>query len=711
MPALPKSRVCFALRCRAAAACIFAGYVAILGAWSATCARAAEEATISSIAALRSLTPADAERALPVRISGVITRCTQAEVFLQEGNDAVFVSPDPGQTTYQPGDYVEFTGTTARGHFLPIVMASSSRLLRHVPLPEPAKANYRDLASGRLDCRWVEVTGTVRSVERHSSSTLSCRLAIDGTVLQLEMATSSQGMPSSLIGATVRLRGVAGGLKNHQRQIVQPIVWVTLSPETFAIEVPPPADLFALPTQLSSTLMSFPATSHPATVSKVAGQVIWSESRDHLFLRDDGGSLEVHLQAPSAFQPGDDVEVAGFAEIGTIKPVLVDAFARFVRHRDPPAPRQTTVRRMLLHDDEADLVQIEAVVQNVTTTDQAVTFTLAEDGLTFDLLYSTGHDIGQSPLPPRGARVSFVAICKVERMTADISQVATAASFSLRLRSLEDVHVLSAPSWWSKRRLALAFAGIGVVLALAGGWIWSLRRTVAQQTRVIVAQTRAEATLEERDRIARELHDSLEQRLAGTTILLDAAAQAMETQSNSARAHLDTARAMLRHSLDEAQRAVLDLRSGEFDGGDLIDGLEHSLQGLVANHPISLRFDRHGPRPQLDAVAENHLLRLAQEAVTNAVKHAQATEIRVALDVDPAKLTLRIQDNGRGMVVDREGARAQAGQFGLIGMRERADKLQAKFSIASSEGQGTTIEVILLHTPSNRRAPERVSST
>lgn len=663
---------------------------------------------ISSISQLRSLTPEEASHSLPVHIAGVITRSTHNEMYVQEGSEAVFVTPDHKAGVYQLGDYVEVFGTTSKGQFLPMVTEASSRLIGHRPLPEPVRASYRDLASGRLDCCWVEVAGIIRTVERGSSGKMVCYLAADGALLKVEVSQSVDYARLPLIGASVRLRGVAGGLKNYRRQIVKPIVWVTPTTETFSIETQAPADLFALSTQAVSTLLSYPDTMRPDTVSKVAGQVIWSESATHLFLRDQSDSLEVRLQAPNSFRVGDLVEVAGFAEHGLIKPILVDAFARCVGHDTAPSPRQTTVARMLRHDDESDLVQVEAMVQGVVRTSEAILFAVAEDGISFSVVYSRNDDGAIPPLPESGARVSFIGICKVDRLKSDNTQLASAAAFSLRLRSLEDLQVLSAPSWWSKRRIAIAFAGLSGVLVLAAGWIWILRRTVARQTRVIVAQTRVEATLEERDRIARELHDSLEQRLAGTTILLDAAARALVDQAASARSHLDTARAMLRHSLDEAQRAVLDLRSREFEGGDLVDGLEHSLRGLVGNHRVNFHFNREGERPRLDAVTENHLLRLAQEAVTNALKHAEATDIRVTLSTDPTQLILRIEDNGRGMEIDREGARAQAGQFGLIGMRERADKLRARFSIVTAKRRGTAIEVILPHLSSKRPAAKRL---
>ncbi len=673
----------------------------ILGAFWPGALSAEEVTPISSVAVVRSLPQEEADRAMPVQITGIITRCTQDEIYLQDGSDAVFVSPKRQRPLYQPGDFVEIIGTTAKGHFLPIVTETSSRLLEHRRLPAPIKATFGDLASGRLDCCWVEIDGAIRSAERNSDATVACRLAMEGDVLRVEISDVAHRVLPHIVGAVVRLRGVAGGLKNHQRQIIQPIVWVTASAETFTVQTSAPADLFATSTQAITTLASYPDTSRPSPLSKVVGQVIWAESPARLYVRDETNSLEARLQAPFVAQVGDLVELVGFAEHGTIKPVLADAFARRVGSGPAPPPSPTTVRRLLRRDDEAELVQIEAVVQEMVLTSQSITFTVVEDGAVFDVLYSRKPSDVTGELPGAGARVAFIGICKIDRISTDPTQVASLAAFSLRVRSLEDIRVISAPSWWTARRLAFLVGGLCTILFLAATWIGSLHRIVARQTQVIVTTTRAEATLEERDRIARELHDSLEQQLAGTTILLDAAASALNNRADTAGLHLDTARAMLRHSLDEAQRAVLNLRSRELGDGDFVTALGHSLQSLVACREVSLQFSPSCLGIKLDAVAENHVLRVAQEAVTNAVKHGRPTTIRVSLWTDMNKVILRIHDDGCGMDAG-DGKGASAGQFGLIGMRERADKLQGDLNIVSKRGAGTLIELIFPHVPATQ---------
>lgn len=668
----------------------------------------ADDAPITSIAVVRSLPPAEAARALPVRITGIITRSTRNEVYLQDGAEAVFVAPDPARPLYRPGDLVEIIGTTGPGHFLPIVTEKTSRLLEHRELPTPVRATYGDLASGRLDCCWVEVVGAVRSVER-SAGKLVCRLALESDILRLEIMLPTKRAVPPLVGAVVRFRGVAGGLKNSQRQIVQPAVWVSASDDTMAVETPAPADLFAQPSQVIATVMSYSDAVRPSPLSKVKGQVTWAESPTRLYIRDETNSLEVRLQAPFAAQVGDEVEVVGFAEHGTIKPVLVDAFARRVGSGPAPPPSPTTVRRLLRRDDEAELVQIEAVIREVASTSQSIAFTVVEDDAAFDVVYSRKPDEVIGQLPPAGARAVFVGICKIDRMTSDLSQMARLAAFSLRLRSLEDIRVIVAPSWWTTRRLAFVVGGLIAVLILAAAWIGSLRRLVARQTETILTKTRVEATREERDRIARELHDSLEQQLASATILLDATATVFKHRPDSARAHLDTARAMLRHSLDEAQRAVSSLRSRALEEVDFATGLERLLQSLVALRPVALRFESRGMPVKLDAVAENHLVRVAQEAVTNALKHAQPKTIQVSLWADATRVVLRVQDDGLGMAATRAEAGAAIGQFGLIGMHERADRLNGVLKVQSENGAGTLVELTFPLRPARQPATKQLA--
>jgi signal transduction histidine kinase len=297
-------------------------------------------------------------------------------------------------------------------------------------------------------------------------------------------------------------------------------------------------------------------------------------------------------------------------------------------------------------------------------------------------------------LPPVGSRISLVGICSIDRVTPpDTSQIVAPASVRLRLRSLADVRVLSHPSWWTPERQFAAIGLLSLFALGALGWIWTLDRRVRAQTRVILGSVQKAAVLEERNRIAREFHDTLEQQLAGTTILLDAVDTILD-QPQRARDSLNTARAMLRHSLDEAQQAVGDLRSNDLIERDFGPLVEDAARERLHATGIPLEFQCNGAWPELDIMVKQHLLRIALEAVTNAAKHASPSHITISLRANRDVVEVHVADDGCGFSVP-DGARAGRGQFGLIGLQERAEKIGARLSIQSAPAQGTTVAVTL----------------
>ena len=198
--------------------------------------------------------------------------------------------------------------------------------------------------------------------------------------------------------------------------------------------------------------------------------------------------------------------------------------------------------------------------------------------------------------------------------------------------------------------------------------------------------------LEERARLAREIHDTLAQGFVGISSQLDAVAMCLPDETSSARKFLDMARRMARHSLTEARRSVMDLRAAALEGQDLASALESGTKMWTAGSGVELKVDVSGDRLDLSQEMEQHLLRIAQEAVTNVLKHAGASRIAIKLHTEARKLYLRIVDNGRGF--DQQGVFSSlGGHFGLIGMRERAERLGGELRLASEPGGGTEVEV------------------
>ena len=205
-------------------------------------------------------------------------------------------------------------------------------------------------------------------------------------------------------------------------------------------------------------------------------------------------------------------------------------------------------------------------------------------------------------------------------------------------------------------------------------------------------RSRFALVLEERARLAREIHDTLAQGFVGISSQLDAVAMCLTDQTSPARKYLDMARKMARHSLTEARRSVMDLRSSVLEGQDLASALESGARVWTAGSGVAVTVDAGGPPAGLPQAMEQHLLRIAQEAVTNALKHAAATNIAIHLRTAERQLRLRIEDNGRGFE-EPDVFSSLGGHFGLLGMRERAERLGGDLRLESRPGVGTEVEV------------------
>ncbi len=212
------------------------------------------------------------------------------------------------------------------------------------------------------------------------------------------------------------------------------------------------------------------------------------------------------------------------------------------------------------------------------------------------------------------------------------------------------------------------------------------------QLRLRQIRGRFSLVLEERVRLAREVHDTLAQGFVGISNLLDAIAMAMQSDLASARRNLDLARKMARHSLTEARRSVMDLRASALEQRDLPAALAQAARQWTAGSPTTVRLDVAGESQKLPEDVEQHLMRIAQEAVTNALKHSGARNISIRLQMEPRSLLLRVEDDGSGF--EPSGVfSALDGHFGLLGMRERAARLGGELQLSSKPGFGTHIEV------------------
>ena len=212
--------------------------------------------------------------------------------------------------------------------------------------------------------------------------------------------------------------------------------------------------------------------------------------------------------------------------------------------------------------------------------------------------------------------------------------------------------------------------------------------TLAIRMTRLSEQVKETAVLEERNRMAREIHDTLAQSFTGVVIQLEAAKRIVTTEPDATRTHLTRASSLAREGLAEARRSVQALRPQALETQDLPTALVQLVKQVTANTTIVADAIVEGsPYPLLPEV-ELNLLRISQEALTNTLKHAQAKTVYLRLRFELNAVQLCIVDDGQGFDPDR--ARTRPG-FGLIGIQERADRLNAQLTVTSQIGIGTTI--------------------
>ncbi|MGB3189875.1 MAG: PAS domain S-box protein, partial [Limnoraphis sp.] len=235
---------------------------------------------------------------------------------------------------------------------------------------------------------------------------------------------------------------------------------------------------------------------------------------------------------------------------------------------------------------------------------------------------------------------------------------------------------------------------------LSGREIWFSARVAPIQheqviwlARDITPQKQAEeaSILEERNRMAREIHDTLAQAFTGILAQVGAANQVLTDDVEATQAHLDLIKELARTGLSEARRSVVALRPQLLEEGSLQSALHRLIAQIrTAAMDTTLYYEIEGAVYSLPTEVESNLLRIGQEALTNAIRHANADEIRVELIYDRNQFCLRVKDNGQGFGV---GSIPSSEGFGLLGMSERAERIGAQLTIRSQPGQGTEIIV------------------
>jgi signal transduction histidine kinase len=615
-------------------------------------------------------------------------------MFVQEGDESgIQMAWD--NTNIQPaftvGQLVEVSGRSRIRRF-PVILEPNDIIAKGWgTLPKPAPFSPALLEDGNGQGRWVEAEGVIRSKETNGMFGLMTQY---GT-LPILVGGYQPTEVGQYIDALVHVRGALSLDSAGNACLLVP------SPDYVEVQEHSPANPFAIPPFSIAQLAALDTRQGLLRRMKTSGVVTCLLSKG-LYIQDGSGGAYVETDQARDLRPGDRVEVVGFPDNKFAALILREADVRKTGEELLPSSLHLSIDESVIKKYAGKLVSSEAVLIEQRKESRIQILTLQFGQKIFDAVGLT-EVCGVLPQIPPGSRVAITGVCDMDQVltpTGPTGQEGGQAVTALRiwLPTSTSVVILERPPWWTLRRMV--WLGCIFASGLLGALIWVklLRQRVTERTRQLQAtmarlekETRTSAMLAERDRLAGEIHDSLEQSLTAIMLQLDAANRQTD-QPPEARKFVNMARNMAEFTRAEIQHAVWDLQSPLLANADLSTALQHVANQISSGFP-EVKVEIIGSPRSLPSSYEHHLLRIAQEGITNAIKHAHAQRINVVLEYTYPVLYLRIVDDGSGFVVGTKNEIGQNGHFGLQGIRARASRLGAQLDITSQIGTGTVIAV------------------
>jgi signal transduction histidine kinase len=679
---------------------------------------------------IRALSRAEAARALPVRLRGVVTwqdADARPAFFLHDGFRNIWVDRstadsrglwrggDPPREECGIGAVVELEGVTDPGGYAPCVVPTAFRKVGSGDLPMARKVPLERMLSGSEDGQLVEVEGVVQGVtppDRLGDSKLM--LMVEGHPCRVASENGRLLDPAKLVDARVLVRGILVPLPNLRAEVAG-LRMNIMGPGDIDVLMPPPLNPFSAPRVPLDGLLPFSPDARPFHRKVTSGVVTLAASGRFFFIQDGNRSVRVQSDATDV-SPGDQVEVAGFVETSRTLAAITGGVVRKLGRAPVPPPAEVPVAR-ILHpefrnafekvadsDYSGRLVRIQARMVGVERSRPGTvdSILVSADGEVFPV-YLTNP----AALIPSDWVEDAVLDLKGVVELAFIEDASTQGSFSISgmrmwLGSARDVWVIDKPSWWTPRRLWMALAGVLAVLTLALGWNLALSKLLQKRTRLLEdvmrkhrdSELEFEGARQERRRLAGDLHDGLQQLMAGAAYRMEAALAHLGKVPAAVEVQFAAARRALVRSQEGLREALWGLHHMEDDTDDFAALLGHAASTVEHWPRDAIEVTSEGPPHTLSRQVSGSLLMLMQESVGNAFKHGAATHVHVSVIYGADFLEMRIRDNGTGFN-PHDAPGPKDGHFGLESARLRMRWLKGTLVVASEPGRGTTVSCIV----------------
>lgn len=619
------------------------------------------------------------------KLKGTITLSTPVGIVLQDHTGGIWVECcSKSKNPFVIGDVVTVVGTVGPGAYSPEIERTTVTLEGHGPLPRPRNVSFVQLSSGEEDAQYVEIEGIIRTVTLRNDAlnaapTEGALLTIDMPEGRVDVAlpTECYQAASGLIGAKVRITATALARKNDDTQATGVLL---VAPDISYLTVlsAGPDDLFGARMVPIGALLRYRSHTDYFHRIRLRGTLTYYEQGRRLILQDGSRAIEVFPADSQSLRIGDLIEAVGFPTPEAAGPVLRDAVTRRLAQGPPLEPVTITLREALASRYRSCLVSLHLRLVRV----------ISEPTRTL-LLLESGHDLTTAELdaniviptwlrPGSDLRLIGIDMLNVEGGIGYLNYRDTTVHSVLLLQSLNDISLISPATWWNQTRLLSLITVLGILLT----------SFLVLLMYVQLKRWKVESTLHERERLARDVHDTLAQSFAGVGFQLQVIRRAIMTGDENLLHHVDTARDLVQFSHREARRSLVPSISEDSVGSDLLSSLNEKAQALVKNGQIRIEAHSTGSLRAIPGDVKLQLFRIGQEAIANAIRHADPARLAINVEYEDGLVRLKVIDDGRGFLI-----RGDLLGFGIRGMRKRASEINADFDLVSLPGAGTTIAV------------------
>ena len=623
--------------------------------------------------------------------------------------------PEAVKVSFAAGDRLHICGTVDRGQRSLAPYANCHRIdvLGHDPEPTPADASVRSVLGGEYDCRLVRIIGKVRDVFRDEIDPgylfLILRAEDDVIYLPFRAAHTPTDTLERLVGAEIAVCGVCVPRDIAARRTIGRLFYPADGIDSVHV-IQEAGDPFDAPA-LAGIPLESPSEIARLERHRTTGRTIAVWNRNKILIRTADGTVHgvtlVHGNVPAY---GTTVEVVGFPESDLYRINLARGIWRPSAQSVPcdETPRTITVasflsdargRRCFDPYAHGKVLRLKGEVVSLPSVgNDDGRLTLQNGDYLVPIDFSANPDALDGI--EAGCTLDVTGTCIMESENwQPHSAFPRIRGFALVVRTPADVRILARPPWWTPGRLAVVIGTLLAALAAILFWNASLRRIAERRGRQLfrsqIAQTTAALKVEERTRLAVELHDAISQTLTGASMRIDAARKLLDHDREKTARQLDVASTTLDSCREELKNCIWDLRNEALDERDLNGAIRRTLARGIGEAKLTVRFNI--PRARLSDNTTNAILCIIRELAVNAVRHGHATELRIAGSFEDACLLFSVRDNGSGFSADDAPGVAQ-GHFGLQGIRERLKRLNGSIVFTRPPEGGTKAIVRISNT-------------